>query len=114
MVEALIAADGRLDMESGLIRLVVTLLIRMRDHQGVGIDVLADYVLNNAAAWTFPSSQLDCRAARYSGKTLEGVYDHVGYRALSLVGEEDIPADQVAAKLDEDQIRHFGNVGSLL
>ena len=100
--EALIAADGRLDMESGLIRLVVTLLTRMQAQLGVGLDELADYVLNNATAWNFPVLAAENAEQRANQARLWNQYmTTLDTALLSMTGEEEIPIEQVAAKLDE-------------
>jgi superfamily II DNA/RNA helicase len=52
--EALIIDLGARDMESGLARLVAALLSRMRNRIGGDLNQLVEYVVNNAAAWTFP------------------------------------------------------------
>lgn len=58
----LIANDVGREMESGLLRLLVTLLKRMQKKIGAKtFDELADYVINNANAWTF--SKLPAEAA---------------------------------------------------
>lgn len=45
---------GAREMESGLIQLILSLLSRMHARLGGNLDQLMDYVVNNAAAWTFP------------------------------------------------------------
>jgi hypothetical protein len=41
-------------MESGLIQLIAALLTRMSARVGGDLNQLTEYVVNNAAAWTFP------------------------------------------------------------
>jgi len=52
--EALINDLGARNMESGLIQLLIALLSRMSVRVGGDINQLTEYVVNNAAAWTFP------------------------------------------------------------
>jgi replicative superfamily II helicase len=52
--EELITYLGARQMESGLVQLVAVLLTRMRAHIGGDLAQLAEYVVNNAEAWTFP------------------------------------------------------------
>lgn len=100
--EALIAQDGTLEMESGVLRLAVTLLQRMQLHLGVSLAQLADYVLNNAAAWNFPV--LASESAEESSLQQRQWHQHLATldtALLSFVGEQDVPDDQVALKLDQ-------------
>src|ERR1700730_3515476 len=60
--EALKAADAGREMESGLLRLVITLLQRMRLQLGVTYAALSEYVLNNAQAWDFPQLVFETEA----------------------------------------------------
>src|SRR5699024_5422085 len=50
----LITDLGAREMESGLVQLVLALLLRMQASIGGDFKQLAEYVLNNAQAWTFP------------------------------------------------------------
>ena len=100
--ETLIAEDGRLDMESGVLRLVVTLLQRMQKQTGMNLAQLAEYVLNNAAAWNFPvlpaeTPEISIAQERQWHQYLATLDTAI----LSLVGEQDVAQDQVAAKLDD-------------
>ena len=45
---------GAREMESGLVRLVLALLVRMHARVGGDVNELIEYVVNNAAAWSFP------------------------------------------------------------
>ena len=93
---------GRIDMESGVLRLVVTLLRRMQQQTGMNLEQLSEYVLNNAAAWNFPvlpSEKPELRVAQE-----RQWHQHLATldtAILSLVGEQDVAEDQVATKLDE-------------
>ena len=73
--EGLITNLGAREMESGLVRLVVLLLSRMHARIGGDVNQLVEYVVNNAAAWTFPeieNENLEDRAAR--ARPLETAY----------------------------------------
>jgi hypothetical protein len=100
--ETLISEDGRLDMESGVLRLIVTLLQRMQVQSGMNLAQLAEYVLNNAAAWNFPI--LPAETPETSVVQERQWHQHLATldtAILCLVGEQDVPEDQVAATLDE-------------
>lgn len=100
--EALITDIGAREMESGLVRLVVVLLTRMRARVGGDLDQLADYVVNNAAAWTFPEVANENPEERE--RALADWERHVAMldsAILSLIGENDIPDEGVEAALDD-------------
>ncbi|RUX32614.1 DEAD/DEAH box helicase [Mesorhizobium sp. M7A.F.Ca.US.011.01.1.1] len=100
--EALIADLSSREMESGLLRLVVTLLVRMRKRVGGSLDNLVDYVVNNAEAWTFPEI-----AGESAEDRLRAQSDWNSYLAtldtaiLSLIGENDIADADIPAALDD-------------
>ena len=100
--EALINDLGARDMESGLVRLVAALLSRMRASIGVDLDQLVEYVVNNAAAWTFPEianeKPEDRERALADWKRHLATLDTA---VLSLIGENDIPDDGIEAALDD-------------
>ena len=91
------------EMESGLVRLVLTFLVRLNRALGrPGIAGLQEYVLNNAAAWDFPevvgeSADNRQQAARDWQQYL-AVLDTA---ILSLLGEQDLQAEEIAARLDD-------------
>ena len=100
--EALINEVGAREMESGLVRLVDTLLTRM--HTSIGGDRahLVEYVLNNAEAWAFPEAATphpeDPERARAQWER------HIAWldtAILSLIGDDEIPDDGVEAALDD-------------
>ena len=82
-------------------QLVAALLSRMRASIGGEVEQLVDYVANNAAAWTFPevaNEKLEDRK-----QALADWQQHVATldtAILSLIGENDIPDNGVAAALD--------------
>lgn len=89
------------EIESGLIQLILSLLTRMHARLGGKLDQLIDYVVNNAAAWTFPEiagEKVDKRK-----RALNGWDRHLATldtAILSLIGEADVPDDQIEAALD--------------
>lgn len=100
--EALINDLGARNMESGLAQLVAVLLSRMRAKLGGDLDQLIDYVTNNAMAWTFPEivneSPKDRERALADWQQYVATLDTA---VLSLIGENNIPDDGVAAALDD-------------
>jgi hypothetical protein len=100
--ETLINDLGARNMESGLVQLVAALLSRMRAQVGGDLDQLIDYVANNAMAWTFPEVADESPEDR--DRALADWQKHVATldtAVLSLIGENDIPDDGVAAALDD-------------
>jgi hypothetical protein len=100
--EALITDLGAREMESGLVRLVVVLLTRMRARIGGDLNQLVEYVVNNAAAWTFPEVANEKPEDR--DRALADWERHVATldtAILSLIGENDIPDDGIEAALDD-------------
>ena len=100
--EALINNVGTRQMESGLVRLVGTLLNRMHTRIGGDLGHLIEYVLNNAEAWAFPevaiSHSEDLERARAQWER------HIAWldtAILSLIGDDDIPDDRIEAALDD-------------
>ena len=90
------------NMESGLYRLVLSLVLRMADSlETKTVGPILEYILNNASAWKFPS---------IADETLEheeekrGVWEkHIVYldtALLSLLGTENILIDEIANSLD--------------
>ncbi|MDW7774371.1 MAG: DEAD/DEAH box helicase [Desulfobulbaceae bacterium] len=100
--EALINDLGARDMESGLVRLVATLLSRMSARIGGDLPQLVEYVVNNAAAWTFPEIENETPEDRE--RALADWERHIATldtAVLSLIGENDIPDDGIEAALDD-------------
>ncbi len=93
---------GARNMESGLVRLVSALLNRMNERLGGSFEQLAEYVLNNATAWEFPEvagERPDIRERALAD--WEGHIEKLDTAVLSLIGESDIPDDQVEGALDD-------------
>lgn len=100
--EALITDLGAREMESGLVRLVIVLLTRMSARIGGDLNQLVEYVVNNAAAWTFPEIANENQEDRE--RALADWEQHVATldtAILSLVGENDIPDEGIEAALDD-------------
>lgn len=90
------------EMESGLVRLLITLLQRMGAKVGGSLDQLVDYVVNNAEAWSFPEvaeEEPEARALALSDwDTYLATLDTA---ILSLIGENEIADADIPAALDE-------------
>lgn len=99
--EALITDLGAREMESGLVQLVGALLSRMHARIGGDVNQLIDYVVNNAAAWTFPEVANEAHEDRE--RALADWERHVATldtAILSLIGENDIPDAEIEVALD--------------
>ncbi|MET4218708.1 superfamily II DNA/RNA helicase [Bradyrhizobium sp. LB14.3] len=100
--EALINDLGARNMESGLVQLVAALLSRMNARVGGDLNQLMEYVVNNAAAWTFPeiaNEEIEDRE-----RALADWERHIATldtAILSLIGENDVPDDGIEAALDD-------------
>jgi hypothetical protein len=100
--EALINDLGARHMESGLIQLVAALLSRMNARLGGDLNQLLEYVVNNAAAWTFP--EIANEKAEDRERAFADWERHVATldtAILSLIGENDVPDDGIEAALDD-------------
>lgn len=101
--EALIHDLKSREMESGLVRLLITLLQRMLNKVGGGsLDQLVDYVVNNAEAWSFPEiageKPEDRERALSDWDTYLATLDTA---ILSLIGENDISDVDIPTALDD-------------
>lgn len=100
--EPLIDDLGARNMESGLVQLVTVLLSRMGAQIGGDLNQLIEYVVNNAAAWTFPEVANEKPDDRE--RALADWERHVATldtAILSLIGENDIPDEGIEAALDD-------------
>lgn len=100
--EALINDLGARDMESGMVRLVAALLSRMRTRIGGDLSQLVEYVINNAAAWTFPEISNEEPGDRE--RALADWERHIATldtAILCLIGENDIPEAGIEIALDD-------------
>lgn len=100
--EQLIADLSFRQMESGLLRLLVTLLDRMRKRLGnPPLDQLANYVLNNAAAWQFTTLPgEDAETQTREAENWQRYVTTLDTAVLSLIGDEDVADADVPAALD--------------
>lgn len=99
--EALIDDLKAREMESGLVRLVVSLLVRMKKNVGGDLQQLAEYVANNANAWTFPD--IPEEKAEDRDQAFAEWQQHIATldtAILSLIGENDIPDEGIVDALD--------------
>lgn len=100
--EALITDLGAREMESGLVRLVAVLLSRMRARIRGDLNQLVEYVVNNAAAWTFPEiSDEEPEDRERALADWERYVATLDTAILSLIGENDIPDEGIEAALDD-------------
>ena len=90
-------------MESGLLRLVMSLLLRMAAKIGAkNIGQISEYVTNNAKPWDFPKVVGEKpEEAQQAEKRWEQWIAILDTAILSLLGEQEIPDDQIEVKLDE-------------
>ncbi|SEG76712.1 DEAD/DEAH box helicase [Bosea lathyri] len=97
----LIENPGAREMESGLVQLLSLLLVRMHKRIGGDLNQLTEYVVNNAAAWTFPEvageEPDDSARAR---KDWERHLATLDTAILSLIGEADVPDAEIEPTLD--------------
>ena len=107
--DKLLEDTGGHEMESGLLRLVVWFLGRLYKYLGrPDINELAEYVLNNTAAWEAPAVPREGedqgeRAVTQWNRNL-AVLD---IALLSLAGEEEIADDELAGRIDELLLSSF-------
>jgi hypothetical protein len=88
-------------MQSGLFRLVYTLIARMYRALGQNPNALVQYVTNNADIWDFPKVPNElAQTAEIEGERWLEYMTSLDTAILSLLGEEDIPIADLAARLD--------------
>ncbi len=93
---------GAREMESGLVQLVISLLKRMSQLLGDDIDVVSDYVLNNAMVWSFPIIAAEDASERERQAALwEKQIATLDTAILSLIGETEILDIDIEATLDD-------------
>lgn len=99
--EKLITDLGAREMESGLVRLVIALLTRMHERIGGDFTQLVEYVVNYAQAWIFPEIADETPKNRERAHAeWERNISTLDTAILSLIGENDIPDDDIEAALD--------------
>ncbi|RUP29432.1 MAG: DEAD/DEAH box helicase [Curvibacter sp.] len=98
----LVGGAGGREMESGILKLVETLLLRMaRKHGTANVETLLEYVAGQAA-WDFPELPGEwTRTAEEARSSWPGYVTSLDTAIFSLLEDGDIAADQVEAKLDE-------------
>ena len=98
----LIANDKGHELESGLVRLVVTLLRRMQEKLGVSdANKLIEYVANQASAWSFPELKSEsAEQSQVEKRRWDQFLASLDTAILSLVAE-DVALDDVELKLDQ-------------
>jgi replicative superfamily II helicase len=93
-----------LSLESGLLRLVISLLLRIRSALGgntVPLEDLIDYVLNNAGVWDFPVVNGEQDELRQQAeRNWEKHITFLDTSLLNLLGESDTPLEQLSNELD--------------
>jgi superfamily II DNA/RNA helicase len=100
--EALIDDLKSREMESGLVRLLITLLQRMGTKVGGSLDQLVDYVVNNAEAWSFPEVAGEKPEIREVALSAWDTYlATLDTAILSLIGEKEIADADIPAALDD-------------
>ncbi len=101
--QRLIDELGSHELESGLVRLVVTLLQRMqRMLDRPPLDQFVDYLLNNTTAWTFPDLPNESAEQRKLEHAKWTTYlATLDTAVLGLLGEQDVADDDIATWLDE-------------
>ncbi len=101
--ESLIDQLGSREMESGLLRLVYTLLYRMNQHlNGRSYEELTEYVTNNATAWSFPTlTNEDEERAEIESARWHTHIATLDTAILSMMGEAEIETADIQSKLDE-------------
>jgi superfamily II DNA/RNA helicase len=98
---ALIEDLGARELESGLARLIHSLLMRMNARIGGDVNHLVEYVVNNAEAWAFPEIPNEQPHRRERAlKEWEQNIATLDTAILSLIGEGDVPDDGIEAALD--------------
>ena len=100
--QQLIANEAGREMESGLLRLIVTLLLRMQKKIGdTSLDHLLEYVMNNSKAWTFPKLKDEPEEeAKFEKSRWEQFLTNLDTAILSLVGEQEVEDADIEIKLD--------------
>ena len=100
--EALIADLASREMESGLLRLVITLVQRMHKKVGGSREQLVEYIVNNADAWSFPEVAGESPADRERAQAdWDNYLATLDTAILSLIGDNDIEDADIPAALDD-------------
>jgi hypothetical protein len=99
---ALVTSQESREMESGLLRLVYTLLLRIKRKLGAGsVDELIEYI-GGQGGWDFPEISLEkTRDADEARSSWPKYLMSLDTAIFSLLGDAEVPDDQIEAKLDE-------------
>jgi len=93
-----------LSLESGLLRLVISLLLRIRKALGgnqTSLDELMNYVLNNNGVWEFPVVNGEYDDSRQQAeRDWEKYLTFLDTSLLNLLGESETPLEQLSDELD--------------
>ena len=100
--KAMIASAKGKEMESGLLRLVLSLLVRMeKKHKPKNVDAMLAY-LAGSAAWQFPVlAGESADAAAVERSRWAGFLTTLDTAILSMLGERDVVDADIEATLDE-------------
>ncbi|WP_375142333.1 helicase-related protein [Bradyrhizobium sp. CCGB12] len=99
--ETLKAGDQGREMESGLLRLIISLVQRMYSSLGGDLAQLLEYILNNAQVWEFPAVTGESAERRDAAlRDWQQYLTTLDTAILSLIGENEVPDDEVSAQLD--------------
>jgi hypothetical protein len=100
--KALVTSEKTREMESGLLRLVYTLLFRMKRKLGAGsVDDLIEYV-GGQGGWDFPELRLEkVREADEARRNWPKYLMSLDTAIFSLLGDAEVPEEEIEAKLDE-------------
>lgn len=101
--ESLIKGVGQISLESGLFRLVLSLLLRLSDALDLtDTDDLLEYIVNNAAAWDFPEVAGEAEDKRDAeAQDWERYITILDTALLSLLGDQELDAAEISAQLDD-------------
>ncbi|HEY1724542.1 MAG TPA: DEAD/DEAH box helicase [Steroidobacteraceae bacterium] len=98
----LIANTSMLSMRSGLLRLVVSLLVRMQASSKLSLEDMVEYVVNNATAWDFPQiKDEDADARAKAVDEWDRYLATLDTALLSLVGDKTAEPEAIGKALDE-------------
>jgi len=99
----LIASASQIDLESGLLKVTLELLVRLNTAlDNPEMDQLVEYVLNNVDAWSFPERQIENEEELLT-KRREWDRDiaMLDTAILSLIGDNELDIREISATLDE-------------
>lgn len=95
--DSLVGDTKARDMESGLVRLVHALLGRIHS---AGHNPL-EYILNSSSEWVFPEVQGEDKGKKkLNQKAWDNHLKYLDTALLSLIGDSDLPIDEIASALD--------------